>query len=45
MPSNSLDRFKKRQKLKNSISVYANEIGNDEVNEFLFMLMRLGMMK
>jgi hypothetical protein len=35
MPSNSLDRFKKRQKLKNSISVYANEIGNDEVNEFL----------
>jgi hypothetical protein len=35
MESNSLDRFRKRKKLKNSITISDNEIKDDAVNEFL----------
>lgn len=35
MPSNSIDRFKKRKKLKNSVTVIKHDIEDSEVNEFL----------
>jgi hypothetical protein len=35
MQSNSIDRFKKRKKLKNSITVFNHDIEESEVNEFL----------
>lgn len=35
MQSNSLDRFKKIKKLKNTITTYNNEIEDSAVNEFL----------
>lgn len=35
MQSNSLDRFKKRKKLKNSVTTYSYDIEDSEVNEFL----------
>lgn len=36
MPSNSFDRFKKRKKLKNTTTVYSNQIEDNDVNEFLY---------
>jgi hypothetical protein len=35
MQSNSLDRFKKRKKLKNSVTALNHDIKDNEVNEFL----------
>ena len=35
MQSNSLDRFKKRKKLKNSVTALNHDIKDSEVNEFL----------
>ena len=35
MPSDSLDRLKKRKRLKNTITTYSNEVEDNEVNEFL----------
>ncbi|MAD42363.1 MAG: lactate permease [Arcobacter sp.] len=35
MPNNSLDRFKKRKKLKNSSTILNNEVDENEVNKFL----------
>lgn len=35
MPENSLDRFKKRKKLRNTITTCNNQIENNDVNEFL----------
>ena len=35
MQSNSVDRFKKRKKLKNSVTALNHDIKDDEVNEFL----------
>lgn len=36
MPLNSFDRFKKRKKLKNTTTVYSNQIEDNDVNEFLY---------
>jgi len=35
MSSSSLERFQKRQKLKNSLTIFNHDIGDSEVNEFL----------
>lgn len=35
MSSSSLERFQKRQKLKNSVTVFNHDIGDSKVNEFL----------